>query len=440
MARVYDVTYGMAHAFSHVFTRRHERFSDNAQSSSRQGSADSVNAFHCLIDRMFAYIAPPSTGYQRARALAQGAWVMAIAMLAGCSAAPPPPADPSVPVSTATAVKRTVPERVTAVGSVEAINSVAIKSLVDGQLLESHVGDGDDVKAGQPLFKIDPRPGQAALAQAQAALSKDEAARNLAKAQVDRYAPVAAKGYISADQLQQYITAYESAAASVKVDQANVAAAKLTLGYTDIYAPIAGRAGRVLVQPGNLVKANDTTPLIVLNQIAPIFVAFAIPGQLVSRVRAAQAEATLAVAASSSDRPEAENGKLAFVDNAVDPATNTVKLRATFANEDQRLWPGQFVNIILTIGSDAGALVVPEAAVKSGPNGSYVFVVKADARVELRSVDVARTVDGDTMIAKGLSAGEIVVTDGQSRLVDGTKVKVASSQGNDSEGNRVSKD
>jgi multidrug efflux system membrane fusion protein len=347
------------------------------------------------------------------------------AMLAACSSAPPPPADPAVPVSTALATKKTMPELVTAVGSVEAINSVAVKSLVDGQLLESAVKDGDDVKAGQLLFKIDPRPAQAALAQVQAALSKDEAARNLAKAQVDRYEPVAAKGYISADQMQQYITAYESAAASVKVDQANVAAAKLTVGYTDIFAPIAGRAGRILVQPGNLVKANDTNALLLLNQIAPIFVTFAIPGQLVDRVRNAQAQAILAVSAKSDGANDPESGKLAFVDNAVDPATNTVKLRASFANERQRLWPGQFVNITLTIRSDADAIVVPEAAVKAGPNGSYVFVVKADSRAEQRNVDVARTVAGEAVIANGLGPGETVVTDGQSRLVDGTKIKPA---------------
>jgi multidrug efflux system membrane fusion protein len=273
------------------------------------------------------------------------------------------------------------------------------------------------VKAGQLLFKIDPRPAQAALAQAQAALARDVAARDLAKAQVDRYQPVAAKGFISADQMQQYVTTYESAAAAVKVDQANVEAAKLTLGYTDIYAPISGRAGRILVQPGNVVKANDVNPLLVINQIAPIFVTFAIPGNLVARVRAAQAGAPLAVRAHGNDARADETGTLAFVDNAVDPATNTVKLRARFDNGGQRLWPGQFVDVSLTVGSDADALVVPESAVKAGPNGSYVFVVKPDGRAEQRDVEVARTVgsaDGtrvkvagdDRARAGGISAAE----------------------------------
>ena len=349
--------------------------------------------------------------------------VFVAASLAACSSKAPPAAEPEVPVSTVAVRTKTMPELVSAVGTVEAINSVAIKSLVDGQLLQSAVKDGEDVKAGQLLFKIDPRPAQAALAQVQAALAKDVAARDLAHAQVQRYKPVADKGFISADQMQQYITAYEAAAASVKVDQANVDAAKLALGYTDIHAPISGRAGRVLVQPGNLVKANDTNPLLVLNQITPIFVNFSIPGSLVERVRAAQNGATLAVEARSPGMTAAQMGQLAFVDNAVDPATNTVRLRASFDNDAQSLWPGQFVNIALTVGSDVDAVVVPEAAVKAGPNGSYVFVVKPDGRAEQRAVEVARTVGGESVIATGLAAGDVVVTDGQSRLVDGTKVR-----------------
>jgi len=347
------------------------------------------------------------------------------ALLAGCSSKAPAPVDPAVPVSTVVAVTKTMPELVSAVGTVEAINSVAVKSLVDGQLLHSAVKDGDDVQAGQLLFKIDPRPAQAALAQVQAALAKDVAARDLAHAQVTRYKPVADKGFISADQMQQYVTAYEAAASSVKVDQANVEAARLTLGYTDIHAPIAGRAGRILVQPGNLVKANDTNPLLVLNQIAPIFVNFSIPGNLVDRVRRAQALAALVVEARSDGIAAAQSGKLAFVDNSVDPATNTVRLRASFGNEGQALWPGQFVTIALTVGSDADAVVVPEAAVKAGPKGSYVFVIRSGDRAEQRNVEVARTVGGESVVAKGLAAGERVVTDGQSRLVDGAKVKPA---------------
>src|SRR5512135_2540974 len=235
-------------------------------------------------------------------------WVASGALLAACSSSVPPPHDALVPVTVAKVARKSMPELITAVGTVEAINSIALKSLVDGQLLESHVKDGDDVKTGQLLFKIDPRPAQAALAQAQAALARDEAARDLAKAQVERYRPVADKGFISADQMQQYLTAYSAAAASVKVDQANVASAKLTLGSTDIYAPISGRAGRILVQPGNLVKANDVNALLVLNQIAPIFVNFAVPGRLVDRIRTAQAQAALDVRAAADGAAAPESG------------------------------------------------------------------------------------------------------------------------------------
>ncbi len=343
--------------------------------------------------------------------------------LAACAGKPPPPQDPAVPVDTAKVVRKTIPDLISAPGSVEPIDSVAVKSLVDGQLLEARVKDGDEVTKGQLLFKIDPRPAQAALAQSQAALAKDIAARELAKAQLDRYEPVASKGFISADQMQQYRTAYAASAASVKVDQANVDAAKLTLGYTDIFAPISGRAGRILVQAGNLVKANDTQSLLTINRLSPIYVNFSVPGAYVDRVRNAQAKGKLPVYASGEGLDGRIDGELSFVDNAVDPATNTVKLRASFANADERLWPGEFVNMTLTLGTDSNALVVPEAAVKAGPNGSYVFVVGADGKAQQRGVKVARTVNGETMIADGLAENDTVVTDGQSRLIDGTKVK-----------------
>ena len=365
--------------------------------------------------------------FRRAKGLFEAVPAVALGfLLASCSQAPPPAAEPVVPVSVATVERMAVPDLVTAVGSVEAINSVAIKSLVEGQLLESHVKDGDTVHKGQLLFRVDPRPAQAALAQAAAAQAKDEAARDLAAAQVARYKPIAEQHYISADQMQQYVTALQAAASSVKVDQANVEAAKLTLGFTDIHAPIDGRAGRILVQPGNMVKANDTQALLTINQLAPIFASFAVPGDEIARVRAAQSKGTLAVQASGDGIDGRIAGTLSFIDNAIDTQTNTVKLRASFPNADERLWPGQFVNISLTLGSGADALAVPDAAVKAGPNGNFVFVI-VDGIARQREVTVARSVKGETMIARGLQAGETVVTDGQSRLVDGSKVKVAAS-------------
>jgi len=361
----------------------------------------------------------------RSRGVLSSLSLIVLVALSACSQEAAPRPDPAAPVSVARAMKKSVPDIVTAVGSVEAINSVAIKSRVDGQLLESLVKDGDVVRKGQLLFRIDARPAQAALAQANAALAKDEAARDLARAQVLRYQPIAEKHFISADQMQQYVTAESAAAASVKVDQANVEAMKLTLGYTDIHAPIDGRAGRILVQAGNLVKANDTQALLTINQLAPIFVSFALPGQDIDRVRAAQAKGVLAVKATGDGIDGRISGELSFVDNAIDPATNTVKLRARFANADERLWPGQFVNIALTLGNGAGALAVPDAAVKAGPNGSYVFVIGAGNKAEQRAVTIVRSAGGESMIGQGLAEGETVVIDGQSRLTDGSKVKIA---------------
>ena len=352
--------------------------------------------------------------------------LVTLVAFAACSQSPPAKPDPQVPVSVARVARKAVPDLVVAVGSVEAIDSVAVKSRIDGELLEARVKDGENVKQGQLLFRIDPRPAQATLAQAQAALAKDEAARDLAKAQVDRYRPIAAQHYISADQMQQYETTYEAAAASIKVDAANVDAAELTLGYTEIRAPIDGRAGRILVQPGNLVKANDTQALLTINRLAPIFVNFAIPGSDVDRVRASQARGTLAARATGDGITGPVDGALSFVDNAIDPATSTVKLRASFPNGDERLWPGQFVNISLTLGNDADTIAIPDAAVKAGPNGNYVFVIQNGAARQ-RDVSVARSVDGMSVITKGLEVGELVVTDGQSRLADGTKVKVTGS-------------
>jgi multidrug efflux system membrane fusion protein len=322
------------------------------------------------------------------------------------------------------AIARDMPELVTAIGTVEAINSVAVKSLVDGQLERSFVKDGDTVAPNQPLFRIDPRPSEAALHQAEASLAKDQAALSQARSQVQRYAPVAEKHYISADQMEQYRTNLNAAAASVKVSQANVASAKLTLAYTDIRAPLAGKIGRILVQPGNLVKANDTNALVVINQIEPIYVTFALPGPLLGQVLAAQRSAPLAVSASIAGIAAAVEGNVAFIDNAVDSATGTIKLRGEFANKEDLLWPGQLVGISLVLGHDANAIVVPDRAVQNGPDGKYVFVVDAKQHAEQRNIDVVRVVDGDAVVAKGLATGESVVLDGQSRVENGALLKV----------------
>lgn len=344
--------------------------------------------------------------------------------LAACSRDKGAHVAPPAPVTVTKAAAKDMPVLLNAVGSVEPINSVSVKSLIDGQILESLVKDGDDVKQNQLLFRIDPRPAEAALKQAEAAQAKDEATLEQARSQVKRYAAIADKGYISADQMEQYRTNADAAAAAVKVDQANVVAAKVTLGYTEIHSPIAGRIGRILIQPGNLVKANDTNALVVINQIEPIYVNFALPGAQLGPVLVAQNASPLDVQAAVTGVKKPVEGKVAFVDNAVDTTTGTVKLRASFGNPEHLLWPGQLVTVNLTLGVDKDAIVVPDRVVQNGPEGTYVFVVKSDQHAEQRKVDVKRMIDNQAVIGKGLAAGETVVLDGQSRVEDGAALKV----------------
>ena len=362
-------------------------------------------------------------GFPRRSASLAAALCMA-ALVAACSRTHAPPATPPAPVTVVKALTQDVPVLASAVGSVEPINSVSVKSLIDGQLLESRVKDGDDVKENQLLFRIDPRPAEAALRQAEAAQARDQATLEQARSQVKRNEAVAAKGYISADQMEQLRTNLDAAAAVVKVDQANVAAMKVTLGYTEIRSPLSGRIGRILIQPGNLVKANDTNALVVINQIEPIYVSFALPGSLLGPALVAQRDSPLSVSATIAGVEKPVEGKVAFVDNAVDTTTGTVKLRAEFANPEHLLWPGQLISISLTLGHDRSAVVLPGQAVQNGPDGTYVFVVKTDNHAEQRKVAVRRVVEGKAVVESGLAAGETVVLDGQSRVENGAVVKV----------------
>jgi len=344
--------------------------------------------------------------------------------LAACSRDKGQHEAPPAPVTVTKAEAKDMPVQLNAVGSVEPINSVSVKSLIDGQILESLVKDGDDVKQNQLLFRIDPRPAEASLKQAQAAQARDEATLAQARSQVKRNEAIAEKGYISADQMEQFRTNMDAAAAAVKVDQANVAATKVTLGYTEIHSPITGRIGRILIQPGNLVKANDTNPLVVINQIEPIFVNFALPGSQLGPVLVGQRASPLSVDATIVGVAMPIEGKVAFVDNAVDTTTGTVKLRAEFANPEHLLWPGQLVSVSLTLGQDRNAIVLPDRAVQNGPDGTYVFVVKSDQHAEQRKVTVKRMVENQAVIESGLAAGETVVLDGQSRVENGAALKI----------------
>ena len=348
--------------------------------------------------------------------------------LGACSRQTPPAKVALVPVTVTTAQSRDMPLQFAAPGTVEAINAVAVTSLVDGQLLEALVKDGADVKRGDLMFRIDARPAQAKLQQAIATLGKDKATLAQARAQVERYTPVATKGFISADQMEQYRTNLGVAEAAVKADEADVAAARVTLTYTDIHAPIAGRLGRIAIQPGNVVKANDVNALVTINQIEPIYVSFALPSALLGRLQLAQKSAPLAVRASVIGVDEPVEGSVAFIDNTVDTTTGTIKLRAQFGNDAHLLWQGQLVNVTLVLGHDANAVVVPDSVVQQGPDGSYVFVVKPDQTAEQRKVVVARAVDGQAVVESGLAAGETVVLDGQSRVEDKSPLKIEKAQ------------
>lgn len=331
---------------------------------------------------------------------------------------------PAVPVVVAPVVAETVPLRVQAIGNVEPYATVSVKARVDGQIVDAPFRDGQDVVKGQALFQIDARPLRALLKQAEANLLRDKAQLERARAQEIRYKDLLAKNFVSPDAYAQFRTNVETAEATVSADEAAVETAKLQLEYTTIRSPINGRTGKIMIQLGNMVKANDTNPLVVINQVSPIYLNFAVPEQYLGAIRAAMAKHTLKVEASLTDSQggAAANGELAFIDNAVDTTTGTVKLRAVFPNQDKLLWPGQFATASLTLGEQQGAIVVPSQAVQTGPKGQFVFVVKPDLTVEQRAVAVER-IDGEqTVIAKGLTPGEKVVTIGQVRLTPGIKV------------------
>ncbi|WP_156904565.1 efflux RND transporter periplasmic adaptor subunit [Desulfovibrio aminophilus] len=331
-----------------------------------------------------------------------------------------------VPVSTATAEKRTMPVELKAVGSVEAYASVAIKTRLGGQILEQFVRDGQDVRQGDPLFRIDPRPYEAAVREARAKLERDQALLKKAADDLRRYSGLIEKNVISREQYEQTEANAKSLAATIRLNQAELESRELDLSYTLISSPIDGRVGHILVTQGNVIKANDDRDLAVINQIRPIYVTFAVPEQHVTAILQRMHEGTLPVEAySSSDGSFLESGALASLDNAVDKTTGTIKLKAVFSNEKILLWPGQFVRVTLSLSSREGVVVVPSRAVQAGNKGQYVYVVTAQNAAELRPVKVGTIMDGLTIIDSGLEGGETVVTEGQIRLVPGAPVQAA---------------
>jgi len=414
-----------------------------------------------------------------------------LAGLAACSGgnaeSKQPPKRPPVPVAVAPVERKTVPLQVQAIGTVEAYAVVSVRAQVGGELMRVHITEGQDVKKGDLLFTIDPRTYEAALANAQATLAKDQGqvaqaravlqrdtARvgqtraallrdqaQLKNAQVSegRYRDLLKRELIAQEQYDQIRTTAEALAATVRSDEADIASAEETVradeaavrsaeeivkadaalvdnarvqvGYTTIRSPIDGRAGSLQLNQGNVVRAsgtNDST-LLVINQVQPVYVSFTVPQQQLAQIKRYMAAGALTVDALAGGEPKPERGTVTFIDNAVDQTTGTIRLKATFTNAERRLWPGQFVNVSMTLAVENDALVIPAQALQTGQQGAFVFVVKPDQTVDTRRVVVARTQGSETILTSGVEAGESVVTDGQPRLVQGAKVEVRSATG-----------
>jgi len=333
-----------------------------------------------------------------------------------------------VPVKIGQVSLQQVPLQIRAIGNVEAYNTVSVKALIGGEVISVNFKEGQDVKQGALLFQIDPRPYQAALKQAEAQMAKDVAQAKNAEEQAKRYQILVQKDYVSRDQYDQYRANADALLATVEADRANVENSRLQLAYCTIRSPIDGKVGSVLVNLGNIVKANDVT-MLTINKIMPIYVTFSVPEKNLADVKKYMLAKSLKIEAlilGDENRPA--QGRLTFIDNAVDTTTGTIKLKGTFENRDRRLWPGQFVNVVLTLTIESNAIVLPAAALQAGQQGQYVFVMKSDSTVEYRPVTVARLHGELAVIAQGVQQGEKVVTDGQFQLTAGTRVEVKGEQ------------
>jgi membrane fusion protein, multidrug efflux system len=333
---------------------------------------------------------------------------------------------PPIPVNVVAVQQETIPVRLNAIGNVEAFSSVAVKARVGGQILEVNFREGQPVKKGEILFRIDPRPFEAALRQAEANALRDRAGRDQARSQAKRYQELLDENFISKEAYAQIRTNAETAEATAKASQAALENARLALEYCTIRSTLDGYVGRALLQAGNIVRADDATALVVINQVRPIYVNFGIPEQHLSEVRRYMAAGRLAVEVVSVDAQQGTpRGTLIFVDNDVDPSTGTIRLRAQFDNADAALWPGQFVNVSVRLHEQADALVVPATAVQTGPEGQYVYVVGDDLVADVRRITVQRTDGERAIVEKGLAKGERVVTRGQLRLGPKVRVQIA---------------
>jgi len=335
-----------------------------------------------------------------------------------------PKGPPAVPVTVAAVLQETVPIRLQAIGNVEAYQTVAVKARVDGQIVTVNFREGDPVKKNEVLFRVDPRPYEAALRQAEANALRDKAARDQARSQEKRYQELLEKNFVSKEAYAQIRTNAATAEASAAASQAALENARLNLEYCTIVSPLDGYVGKVLLAAGNMVRANDVNALAVINQVRPIYVNFAVPEQSLPEVRKYRAAGPLAVETVPEPGAPPARGELFFVDNAVDPSTGTIRLRARFPNTDAALWPGQFVNVTLRLYDQVDAIIIPAPAVQNGPEGQYVYVVGQDLVANVRKIAVQRTDGERVIVASGLQKGERVVTRGQLRLGPKTRVQI----------------
>lgn len=335
-----------------------------------------------------------------------------------------------VPVTAAQVVQKSMPITIQGIGTVIAASTVAVHAQITGELTAVNFKEGDDVNEGDVLVTLDKRPLEAALAQADAQLAKDRAQAVNARAQAERYQDLLKRGIATREQVDAMVTQAAALDATVAADEANIDNAKVQLQYATIKAPMTGRTGLLQVHPGNLVRANDTQAIVTINKVTPVYVSFSIPeAQLPALKRFMAQSGTLPVSAMPpTDQGRPSVGRLNFIDNAVDPMTGTIKIKGTFANDDRRLWPGQFVNVTVTLTQDPSAVVVPSAAVQTSQTGQYVYVIKADKTTEMRTVKIARLAGDETVIESGVKGGETVVTDGFLRLVPGSRVSIKSAE------------
>lgn len=329
-----------------------------------------------------------------------------------------------VPVTVAAAVQKAVPIQERAIGNVEAYSTITLKAQVSGELLKVHFKEGQEVNKGDLLFTIDPRSFELSLKQAEANLAKDTAQFETAKLEARRYEELVSKGYVSQSQYDQMNANALALKAVVDIDRAAIENVRLQLSYCFIHAPNSGRTGSLMVNQGNMIKLNETT-LVTLNQIEPIYVVFSVPEKQLADIKKYRSAGTIKIEAQTSkDELNPEKGSLSFIDNTIDNSTGSIKLKGVFNNKGKKLWPGQFVNIVMTLTMQPDAIVVPLQAVQTGQTGQYIFVVKEDNTVESRPITVAMNMNQEAVIAKGLKLGEKVVTDGQLRLVPGATVAI----------------